>query len=225
MFIVRILMTISLIPFAWISSVRCRNLPFAERYRIIQRWSLRVLHCLGVPVVVEQKGKLPTDTALFFVANHQGTFDPLLLVAGIHTPLTFVSKTENKKIPVIASISKTLELIYFDRKDTGSAVHMLRESARYLKRRQNLLIFPEGTRSRGREMLPMKEGALQPAYLGKAAIVPVTQVNAYDMWNCIKHRQALKLIIHEAIPYADYRSLERKELCSQLQTIIANDSH
>lgn len=220
MAILRIFIVVLCLPFIWISSVSCRKETFTKRYGIIQAWCRRVLRILHVPLIVDQKAPLPDDTPLFFVSNHQGTFDPLILVAGIPVPMTFVSKKENNKIPVISSISKTLELIYFDRDDTNSAIHMLRESARYLKRKQNLLIFPEGTRSKGRTMLPMKEGAIKPAYLGKAVIVPVTQVNTYDMKTAILHHKAIRLILHEPIPYEIYHSEDINDLCHRIQSII-----
>lgn len=223
MYIIRLCVVIAILPVAWVATIRYRKLPFQERYAKIHRWSLRVFHLLHVPLHVTQKAPLPNDVPLFFVSNHQGTFDPLILVAGIQTPMTFVSKKENQRIPFISSFSKTLELIYFDREDTGSAVHMLRESARYLKRKQNLLIFPEGTRSKGKQMLPMKDGAIQPAYLGKAMIVPVTQVNTYDMWTAIRKREEIALVIHEPIPYENYRKIKREELCHQIQQIIEQE--
>lgn len=223
MYILRLSLVLLCLPFTWISSIRCRSLPFAKRYAIIQCWSKRILRLLNIELVVEQKEELPSDEPLFFVSNHQGTFDPLILVAGIPVAMSFVSKKENNKIPMISSVSKTLELIYFDRDDTSSAIHMLRESARYLKRKQNLLIFPEGTRSKGRMMLPMKEGAIKPAYLGKAAIVPITQVNTYDMMNVLKHHGTMKLVIHKPIPYEIYRKEDMGELCHRIQKIIQQE--
>lgn len=220
MFLIRWLHVLAMLPCTWYDALHCRKESFAIRYAHLHRWCLKALHAFHMQVEVIQEAPLPHDEPIFFVSNHQGSGDPLFLVAAIDTPFTFVSKVENKRIPILASWSKTIELIYFDRKDTNSAVHMLRESARYLKRKQNLMIFPEGTRSKGKEMLPFKSGAIKPAYLGKAWIVPVTQVHSYHLNQSIRKQALIKLHIAKAIAYQDYRHKDIDELSIELQSII-----
>lgn len=218
--ILRIALIGLLLPFAWISAFRCRKQSFANRYQRLQAWCQRVIRICHIQFEVILQEELPQDVPLFFVANHQGTADPLFIVAGISTPMTFVSKVENKKIPVLSSWSKNIELIYFDRKDSNSAVHMLRESARYLKRKQNLLIFPEGTRSKGQTMFPFKNGALKPAYLGKACIVPIAQINSYAMWDAMKTGGTIRMVIGKPLPIDAYRSMDMDTLSNYIQTEI-----
>ena len=84
---------------------------------------------------------------LLFVSNHQSAFDMLLQMSIITTPFTFISKKENEKLPYVANWAKTLELIYFDREDRASAIHMLRESARQLKSGRNPVSYTHLCRS------------------------------------------------------------------------------
>lgn len=76
-------------------------------------------------------------------------------------------------MPIFGRWARNIGTIHFDRESREGNVHMLREAARELKQKKNLLVFPEGTRSKGDTMNEFKAGALLPAYLSKATIVPV----------------------------------------------------
>lgn len=94
------------------------------------------------------------------------------------TPLSFISKIENESIPLLGMWAVNIGTIHFDRETREGNVHMLRETIRALKKR-NLLIFPEGTRSKGDEMNEFKDKAFRPAIMAKSIIVPVTLNGAY----------------------------------------------
>lgn len=207
-------------PFSWVDAIRCRKLDVAIRYLHMQKWCHRILRACKVTLDVVETAPIPQDVPIFYVSNHQGTLDPLMIVAALKTPMTFVSKVENNKIPVISSWAKSIDMIYFDRDDSNSAIHMLRESARYLKRGQNILIFPEGTRSKGETMLPFKSGAIKPAYLGKAVIVPVAQVNVYDGENVVKRGGTIRIVLGTPRTFEAYKPLELEELSNQLHDEI-----
>lgn len=223
MFFIRWIHVLGMLPKTWYDALHCRKEEFPLRYAHLRTWCRKALQAFHIQLEVIEEAPLPKEEAIFFVSNHQGTADPLILVAAISTPFTFVSKVENKRIPILSSWSKTIELIYFDRKDTNSAVHMLRESARYLKRKQNLMIFPEGTRSKGREMLPFKGGAIKPAYLGKAWIVPVTQLHSYDFNASIRKKATIKVILGKPIAYEEYRHKDIEEFSKELQEILQHN--
>ncbi len=100
---------------------------------------------------------------------------------------------------------------------------MLRESARRLKKGQNLLIFPEGTRSKGDKMHTFKMGSLQPAYMGKAAIVPITLQHCYVLDEPDNTMRTIKVIYGKPIPYEDYRSIKQEELLVRLHDEIQHN--
>lgn len=94
------------------------------------------------------------------------------------TPLSFISKIENESIPLLGMWAVNIGTIHFDRETREGNVHMLREVIRALKKR-NLLIFPEGTRSKSDELNEFKDKAFRPAIMAKSIIVPVTLNGAY----------------------------------------------
>lgn len=203
---------IFVLPFAWLDSITCRNKTLEERYLKAQKWSKFMIGYLGYDLEVEGVENIPTNEAIYFVSNHQGTLDPALVVASSPVPLGFISKKENEKMPIFGRWARNLNTIHFDRDTREGNVFMLREAARNLKAKQNLLIFPEGTRSKGDKMNEFKLGALQPAYLGKATLVPVTLNNAYCIDDKKDKNKKLKITYGKAIPYEEYKQYKHPKM-------------
>lgn len=206
-----------LIPVSWIGCFMVRNKSFEERFLHITIWCKRFFRLLHIQLDVDMEGELPKDGSILFVSNHQSFFDLLMLEIGIKEPFTFVSKAENKKIPYLSSLSKNLELIYFDREDQGSAVHMLRETSRRLKGGQNILIFPEGTRSKGTKMKQMQTGSIQPAFMAKCYIVPIVLCDSFDYKRILKQHGTFHMHIGKAIPFQEYKPFKTDGMIKQLQ--------
>lgn len=216
----QILRALCILPFAWLSVVFNFKKPIEIRYQKMHVWAKRLVRFLGYELSCQGVEKIPTNEAVFFVSNHQGTLDPALLVAANPTPMTFISKAKNERMPIFGRCAKSLEVIHFDHESRQGNVFMLREAVRYLKRGQSVLIFPEGTRSKQDKMNSFKAGAIQPAYLAKATIVPVTLNRAYCIDN--KHEKArnLNITFSDPIKYEDYKQYDYATFADMLFEII-----
>ncbi|MEG0076814.1 MAG: lysophospholipid acyltransferase family protein [Anaerorhabdus sp.] len=199
---------------------RIKNESFDVRYHEAREASLKFLRLVKTSVLVNEQ-ELPEGETLF-VSNHQGTIDPLVIVAAIKKPTTFISKKENKKIPIISTWAEVLDLIYFDREDQSSAIKMLREASRWLKAGNSVLIFPEGTRSKSATVHGFHEASLKPAYLAKANIVPITLHNVYKDFDNIKTKTPYRITIGKPLSYEDYKDKDLKELADYLHDEIEN---
>ena len=157
------------------------------------------------------------DAPILFVGNHQSEFDMLVQMAAIELPFSFISKMENQKTPYVGSWSKTLDVLFFDREDRASGIHMLREASRRLKAGKRMLIYPEGTRSKGSSMHPMQPGSLQPAFMAKAYIVPIVLENSYDYKHVFMHKGCFHIHILRPIPYEEYKPLKVEGITQRLQ--------
>lgn len=216
----QILRVAHLLPGAWIISRRSSMDEWEKNYRVLQRYSCKAIKAFGFELHVQGAEELPTQGPLFFVSNHQGTLDPAPIVASCPIPLAFISKKENESIPLLGRWAQLIGTIHFDRETREGNVHMLRESARRLKQGKNLLIFPEGTRSKGDEMHAFKMGSLQPAYMGKAAIVPVTLKHCYALDEKKSHIRSISVIYGKPIPYEEYGKIKQEELLTRLHDEI-----
>ena len=210
---------LAMFPAIYRSALRQKHTNFHERWATLKRWCQTFFVKMKRTYrVVDRQSTIPP--VAYYVSNHQGTFDPILLLAAIDQPLTFISKAENLKLPVIGTWGRLIEFITFKRESYDENVGMLRQAARVLKDGRSLLIFPEGTRSKSNATLPFKPGALLPAYLAKVPIVPITQVHTSELDRFGQWQHTLEVIIDEAIPYDAYKALPYAELAVQLQTKI-----
>ena len=213
-----------LIP-VYFSGLKQKNRSFDKRWFTLKGWCIRFFSLMKIKYDVTQRGE-PTQETVYYVSNHQGQFDPILLMAALNKPMTFISKVENLKLPVIGKWGKLIGFITFKREAFDDNVTMLRQSARTLKEGRSILIFPEGTRSRGNDLLPFKAGSLLPAYLAKVSIVPITQIHTHEMDKLGQLKHNLQVIIDKPIPYESYKDTPYAEMAlkirDQIQSNIKN---
>jgi lyso-ornithine lipid O-acyltransferase len=127
------------------------------RAQWLHRACLKTLRLLGVRVL--RTGPLPTSGLM--VCNHLGYLDIVVLSA--LTPSVFVAKREVRRWPVFGWFAVLAGTIFVDRErrervgSTSEAIHAA------LKAGLLVVLFPEGTSTGGREVLPFKSALLQPA--------------------------------------------------------------
>ncbi|MDF3129546.1 lysophospholipid acyltransferase family protein [Kiritimatiellaeota bacterium B1221] len=149
----------------------------------------------------DHSGILPGE-AVLFVSNHQGDFDiPILLNQG-GRDLAFVAKKELGKLPLVSNWMYLMGCIFLDRDDRRKQVGQIKQTVANLQSGLSMVIFPEGTRSRGPEMQPFSKGSLNIAERAGVRIVPVTLKDSYTLkpkgrWGFPGGKA--KMILHPAI--------------------------
>ncbi len=102
------------------------------------------------------KENIPKGTGYIFCANHIGMLDPLLIACTEKTEFHFIAKEELCKIPVLGAILKRVNVIPVKR---GSGdIGAMKKGIEVINSGKNLIIFPEGTRSKTGEMGEAKNG-------------------------------------------------------------------
>ncbi|NTW95601.1 MAG: 1-acyl-sn-glycerol-3-phosphate acyltransferase [Erysipelotrichaceae bacterium] len=206
----------------YISSLKQKHRTFDQRWFTLKGWCEKFFVYLKIEIKATYRSDLHNET-VYYVSNHQGQFDPILLMALAKNPMTFISKEENLKLPVIGKWGRLIEFITFKREDFDANVTMLRQSARVLKEDRSILIFPEGTRSRSNELLAFKPGALLPAYLAKVSIVPVTQIHTHEMDKMGQLKHTLEVIYDEPIPYVEYKDIPYVDMATKIHDQIESN--
>jgi 1-acyl-sn-glycerol-3-phosphate acyltransferase len=152
-------------------------LPF-DRDRVIIHWLLvyegSILMWL-IPIWkinIEGRKKAIRGTTYVIISNHQSILDILLLNC-LRYRYKWISKIENKNLPVLGSYIKMADYITVNRGNEESKAEMLEKSYNCLKRGISIMIFPEGTRSPDREISFFKRGAFQLAIQAGVPILPV----------------------------------------------------
>ncbi|TXT17950.1 MAG: 1-acylglycerol-3-phosphate O-acyltransferase [Erysipelotrichaceae bacterium] len=206
----------------YFSSLKQKKRTFEQRWFTLKQWCERFFKWTQIKYEGHMS-PVSTNQTVYYVSNHQGQFDPILLMAVLQKPMTFISKVENLKLPVIGRWGKLIGFITFKREEFDANVTMLRQSVRTLKEGRSVLIFPEGTRSKSNELLVFKPGALLPAYLAKVPIVPITQIHTHELDKLWKHKNVLQVIIGEPIEYDQYKDIPYAQMAIKIHDVIESN--
>ena len=139
------------------------------RSEMIASWSRGILTLLNVSVRVngqpEQRGPM------LVVINHISWLDVLVMLAA--QPVCFVSKSEIRHWPLIGWLATNAGTLYIERDKRRDAMRVVHQIAEALRSSQMIAIFPEGTTSDGKQLLPFHANLLQAAVSAGSLVQPV----------------------------------------------------
>lgn len=141
----------------------------------------RLFRLLGVTSVrlnplwrFETSGRFITDPRRPYVAvsNHESYAD-IFLISHLPWEMKWMSKETMFRIPCFGWMMRMAGDIEVRRGERSSIVEAMAAARERLARRVTVMIFPEGTRSRGDDMLPFKDGAFRLAIETGTPILPI----------------------------------------------------
>ena len=114
--------------------------------------------------------------------------------------------------------------IFINRSDRRAAVEVIRRGAEQISSGQPMIIFPEGTRSRGPQLGRFKHGSLKLPLRAGATIVPVSISGSYKMLEQTgKIRPAqVRVTIHPPLLASAFDKDQTAELSRQLTESIGS---
>ena len=190
---------------------------------VARKWSQALLKVAGVTVNVSGSENVPDNEAVVFVSNHQGNFDIPILLASIEKPKSFIAKTEIANLPLISTWMKYMNCVFMDRSDIRQSLKVISQASDYVKEGYSMAIFPEGTRSKGKEMGEFKPGSMKLALKAEATIVPVAIRGSYKIMEengFIIKPGLVEVVIAEAIPTKNLTKEQTRNLPDQVRSII-----
>jgi 1-acyl-sn-glycerol-3-phosphate acyltransferase len=128
----------------------------------------------GIRIKVTGTENIPKQEAVLFAANHESHLDPLLMYVCLDRVPCFVMKAEIDKIPVFRVWMRELGHIALNRGDRKSAVEVVKKMKDTLQNGNDVLIFPEGTITKGVKDLSFKPGSFKAVFNTGKSIVPIT---------------------------------------------------
>jgi len=149
--------------------LRFGALDAAQRHARIQWWSAKMLRLMGIAMQVE--GRVHEGGTLL-VANHVSWLDINALHAVV-PQARFVSKADIQSWPLVSQLANAADTLYLQRERKRDALRVVHVVAQALTEGQLVAVFPEGTTSDGRELLPFHANLLQAPIATGTPIQPV----------------------------------------------------
>ena len=186
-------------------------------------WAKIVIALTGCSLEVQGQQHIPCGGGICFVSNHVGMFDIVLSLALIGRPFGFIAKKELSYIPLLNLWILILGGLFIDRKNIRKAIGTINQGIKRLQKGENMLIFPEGTRSRGRGLLPFRSGAVKLATHSQATIVPVAISGSYEVFekNYRVNYAQVRVVFCPPIHTAEMKADERRHsLADRVRDVI-----
>lgn len=142
----------------------------ARKRKLVKRWSKRLLHILKVKAHID--GELATQSGnVLLVANHISWLDIFVLKA--HHPVRFVAKAELARWPVVSRMIRGAGTVFIERERRRDTHRVNQKIASVLAAGDVVAIFPEGTTTHGKDVLPFKSSLLQPIVEAEGRVQPI----------------------------------------------------
>lgn len=164
-----------------------------------------------IRIHVTGKENLPKDGRYLIVTNHRSKFDPIITWSVLREQYpACISKKENFKVPIFGRIIRRCCFMAIDRENPRNAMTTINKAAKLIENDEcSVAVWPEGTRSKNKQLLPFHNGVFKIAHKAK---VPVVIVAIDGTENIVKnfplHGTDVSFDILETIP-ADFVSTHK----------------
>ncbi|MCB1050126.1 MAG: 1-acyl-sn-glycerol-3-phosphate acyltransferase [Acidobacteria bacterium] len=210
-----------------ICAVLCMISLFFNRKRlptwVMRIWAGGFLKAAGVRLKVHGLENLERGPSLY-MSNHASVLDIPALVMALPVDLRFIYKKSLGYVPFVGWAMFLMGMVPIDRANRKNAIKSLDKAGNRIKRGFQVLIFPEGTRTRDGQLLPFKKGGFLLAKQAKLPIVPVTILNSQKLCgrNSLLCRSGeLEIVVHPPIDSQTVGSGKINDLLAQVTQTVA----
>lgn len=179
----------------------------------------------NIKIVMIGKEKIKDIPAFLFISNHQSNLDPICQIGSYGRPdLTYIMKDSIMKVPLIGNWLHSAGHLPLDRENNRNAVITIQKSVKRVQQGYPIGAYPEGTRSKSKDLGDFKDGLFKVATKAKEPIVVTIIDNAYRVksrfpWRCTK----ILLKVCRIIPYEEYQNMNTHEISAMVREIITSE--
>ena len=182
----------------------------------------KLSHVFGIKMVYRIPEEAKHYGSCVYVGNHQNNYDMVTASNIVQPPTVTVGKKSLLWIPFFGQLYWLTGNLLIDRNNRTKAHGTIAEVVNHFKKRRiSIWMFPEGTRSRGRGLLPFKTGAFHAAIAAGVPIIPVCVSTTSNKINL--NRLHNGLVIVEMLPPIDvsqYGKDQVRELAAHCRSIM-----
>jgi fatty-acyl-CoA synthase len=169
---------------------------------LLKRWARVVIRASGCRLRVSGTEHLGGGGPVMLVSNHASYLDSIALMAAIPLACRFVVDIRHETWPLVGTAIRRARHITVDRRTSRARAACLHTITTTLRHGRSVLMFPEGSRSRGSELLPFRAGAFRAAVEASRPVIPITVRGTRAIWPPDARglrRGSIEVIIHHAI--------------------------
>lgn len=145
-----------------------------ERVReLTKQWADGLRARAGVEVRSFGVEHLTSSSPFILMANHQSYLDVLALYSASPRIFGFIAKKQLFSVPFFGGVMRADGCVPIDREQRKQAFDSVRAAAAQVAAGATIAVFPEGTRSPGDRIAPLKKGPFHLAQLAGVPVVPV----------------------------------------------------
>ena len=200
---------------------------FAGKY-VACFWGRAILWITPARVLRKGIGHIDPQQSYVVIANHQSTYDILLVYGYLPLDFKWVMKIELRKVPFVGFACEKMGHIYVDRRNRKASIAAMHSARETLVDGTSVFFFPEGTRSNGVILKPFKKGAFRRARDLQLPILPIS-IKGADQ---IMPTGSLKILpgtitmtFHEPISVEQINQLSDAEVIRQAEAAVAAGIH
>lgn len=182
----------------------------------------RMLNMMTPVFGVKVKSIIPDESrnlgSVVYAVNHQSNYD-IFVTTGCNLPgVVSMGKKSLIWVPFFGILYYLSGNILVDRANRSRAVDSMKQVVEKMKQKGiSIWMFPEGTRSKGRGLLPFKTGAFHTAIMAEVPVVPIvcsSYVGQIDL-----NRWDNGEIIVEVLPPIDTKQWSRATVKDLTETV------
>lgn len=167
---------------------------------------------LNIKIEISENQNIAKDTNFMLIQNHRSFIDPLITFICLRDyRLSFISKAENFKKPVVGKFMAKNGCVSLKREDNRDAVKSVLRAINELKSKEfSVGVYPEGSRNKsGKGLLPFKHGCFKIAQrAGVPIIVTTLQGTEKIKKSAIFKRKVVKFEVLSILDAKNYQNTE-----------------
>lgn len=181
------------------------------------------MSCLvGLKVILRMPENAKNNGSVVYLANHQNNYDMVTTTAAVLPNSVTIGKKSLVWIPFFGIIYWLTGNILIDRDNKEKSRNTITKVAAQMREKNlSVWIFPEGTRSRGRGLMPFKMGAFHTALQAGVNIVPTVISDTHNQVNLNRWDNGEVIVeMLEPIDTSQYKTREIRRLMNDCHAIM-----
>ena len=179
---------------------------------------------LGLKVSIEGLEHIKNQKGAIIISNHQENLDIVPLSLIVPKNISTLGKKSILYIPIFGIFYWLSGNVLINRSKKSSALQTMKKAADFIKNKKiAIFIFPEGTRNKGKGLLPFKKGAFRTAFDTQFPIIPVCVSSYHKNINLNKFKSGtIKIKILSPIATTNLQKNDIHKLVEETQLLMEN---